>query len=137
MRIVIRVISAYFGLVFLNAAAFFVANVSCGKPGGIFRSGLEGGLVAAFLLLQMLLAPYATVLLWRYAEKGRRAGLLLFSAALMFYGAGFFLFPYSPGDARPVVIAACLYAGVIVLLMLPGANAVFHPDQRRAEEISL
>lgn len=124
MKIVVRAVSVYLALMFLNATAFFAVNLQGDRLEGVATSGAEGVLLIVFLLMQMVIAPYASLQVWQLRRSGKYAAIGLLTAKLLLYGTGWLVFRNS-GAALAVGATVALHASCILLLISRPVSALF------------
>ena len=98
----------------------------------MFRAGAGPALLSSALgvatilgwLITLVAGPVAAFQMWRLKESGRRAGLLLFGYALLFYAVGWFVLASPEAQVLPVITAALSFAVPVAILLSPAARRV-------------
>src|SRR5262245_24038611 len=88
MRIAIRAVAVLAALSFSITLAFVAAIVRSGGLPELLSRGAFGVATAFGWGITLTAGPIVTIDLWRFRERGRRLGLLLFGSGLLYYVIG-------------------------------------------------
>src|SRR4051812_17220742 len=90
MRFAIRAVAVLAALSFAVTLAFVVAAVLSGGLFDLLSRGAFGAATAFGWGITLTAGPLTAVELWRFRERGRRVGLILFGMGLLYYLVGLF-----------------------------------------------
>lgn len=117
MGIILRIVAVYAALSVALTLWFIAAFSSIGGLRPLLSGGVLGWLTLIGWLVTLVLGPVAAIKLWRFAETGRRAAIVLFGFGLLYYVAGL-LFLRGPGaSVLRIAVAAALFAWPLGVLL--------------------
>ena len=118
MRFAIRAVAVLAALSFSVTLAFVAAAMRNGALMEIFSRGAFGAATAFEWGVTLTAGPLVAIELWRFRERGRRVGLVLFGSGLLYYVVGLFAWKSLVAPLRPIVLAMAIYAAPVILLLL-------------------
>jgi hypothetical protein len=118
MGIAIRGVAILAALSFSATLAFIAGFARAGGVSALLSRGSFGAATTIGWLIALTAGPFAAVELWRFRERGRIAGLILFGWGVFYYAAGTFLWRSPAAPLAPILVALAVHLAPCVLLLL-------------------
>jgi hypothetical protein len=130
MRLAVRGVAVLAALSFSATLAFIAGFARGGGAAALVSRGAFGVATIIGWAIALTAGPLAAVELWRFRERGRIAGLILFGWGVLYYAAGMVAWRSSAAPLTPILVALAVHAVPFVLLL--GLAGWFrHPALRR------
>src|SRR5215471_17289815 len=121
MRIVIRAVAILAALSFSVTLAFIALTVRTGGLTDLLSRGAFGAATAFGWGVTLTAGPLAAVELWRFRERGRRAGIVMFGSSMLYYVIGALTWRSPSVPIAPILLAIAVYAVPLAVLLLSAA----------------